>query len=157
MAKLVASSLFSILAVHFVSSTYYWYDKFPWLDIPMHLAGGMWVALLFAYLFEKNLFSLKQIHFLKALVLCLSFVALIGILWEFYEYLADVYIFKIHPLSLVTDPENYPDTLADIVNDLIGGFLSLSLIYISRKFFKGKTQNQSINQSGEGGDKNLRN
>jgi len=144
MAKLVVFSLFGILGFHFISSIYSWYDQIFWLDIPMHLIGGMWVALLFIYLFEKNMHDLRRVHFLKALVLCLGFVALIGILWEFYEYLADVYIFKIHPLFEVTNPKNYPDTLTDIVNDLVGGFLSLSLVYALRRRESTQIQN-SVN------------
>ena len=98
------------------------------------------MALLFVYLFEKNFLKLKDVHFLKALVLCLGFVALLGIFWEFYEYLADVYVYKVHSLFLVTNPKNYPDTLSDIVNDLIGGTLALSLVYISRKIIQKTNQ-----------------
>ncbi len=140
MTKLIPLSLFGILFLHFLNSTYHWYDQIWWLDIPMHLIGGMWLALLFVYLFEKNFLKLKDVHFLKALVLCLGFVALLGIFWEFYEYLADVYVYKVHSLFLVTNPKNYPDTLSDIVNDLIGGTLALSLVYISRKIIQKTNQ-----------------
>lgn len=133
MAKLVSFSLFGILIFHFLSSFYRWYDQIWWLDIPMHLIGGMWVALLFVYLFEKNVLKLEQIHFFKALILCLGFVALVGIFWEFYEYLSDVYIYNVHPLNLVFNPKNYPDTLSDLVNDFIGGIVALCSIYFIKK------------------------
>ena len=146
MAKLTLFSLIGILSFHFLSSFYHWYDAVLWLDIPMHLIGGMWVALLFVYLFEKYLLKLEQVHFFKSLILTLGFVALIGILWEFYEYLSDVYIYKIHPLNLVFNPKNYPDTLSDIVNDLIGGTAVLSLIYLLRKSKKAFPEN-TVNQA----------
>ena len=145
MANLVTLSFFSILFVHSLNSAYRWYDKFLWLDIPMHLIGGMWVALLFVYLFERNLLKLQQVHFLKALVLCLGFVALTGIFWEFYEYLADVYVYKVHSLFLVTNPKNYPDTLSDIVNDLLGGSLALSLVYLARKKIQKNKSKTPVN------------
>ncbi len=146
MAKLTLFSLIGILSFHFLGSFYHWYDAVLWLDIPMHLIGGMWVALLFVYLFEKYLLKLEQVHFFRSLILALGFVALIGILWEFYEYLSDVYIYKIHPLNLVFNPKNYPDTLSDIVNDLVGGTAVLSIIYLLRKSKKALPEN-TVNQA----------
>lgn len=132
MGRLTLFSWFSIVAFHIVSMSFYWYDHFLWLDILMHLIGGAWVGLFFVFLFQKHLSNLSNIQFLPFLVLGLGFVALVGVLWEFYEYLSDVYIYKMHPLQLAPNPKNLPDTLADLVNDLIGGFLTISFFYFKK-------------------------
>jgi hypothetical protein len=96
----------------------------------MHLIGGVAAAALFFYLFlEKYKIIDPNRNFSLIIILSLSFVALIGVLWEFYEYLADVYIFAKHPLYLVYDRTNLPDVIKDLFNDLLGG-LALSLVFL---------------------------
>jgi len=94
------------------------YQKFQWLDIPMHMAGGVWLSLLFFYIFcyRYPIFDYKKSVFVSILA-SLAFVALLGLLWEFYEYGTEL-IF--HP----TWPMTIADTLGDLMNDLIGAFLA---------------------------------
>jgi len=54
MARLVWWTLVFILIVHAVGIISGMYYRLWWLDIPMHLAGGAWVALLFLYLFTPT-------------------------------------------------------------------------------------------------------
>jgi hypothetical protein len=136
MIKIVLASLFLILAIHSIALSNYWYNSIWWLDIPMHLIGGAWVSLLFFSLFFKKLACFQdKWRNLSLIILSVSFVALIGVLWEFYEYLFDVFVLKTHPLAFVTDPGNLPDTIADLFNDLIGGAATAMLI---QKFFHSK-------------------
>lgn len=96
----------------------------------MHLIGGVAAAALFFYFFsERNKIIEPDRNFLLNLIISLSFVALIGVLWEFYEYLADVYLFIKHPLYLVYDQTNLSDTMKDLFNDLLGG-LAFSLVFL---------------------------
>ena len=123
-------SLVAILIVHVAGSVTAWYDTVWWLDVVMHIAGGAWVALVFTYL-SKNIWRILDFKnkFIFSLVLCLGFVTLVGVFWEFYEYLRDVYTFKLHPLNYAPNPLTLPDTLSDLLNDLIGGSLTFIVFY----------------------------
>ena len=134
MPKLIVTSLIIILAVHFAGSAFSWYDRLFWLDIIMHFLGGAWVAALSVYLFGEywQVISDKAKPF-QEFMLILGSVALVGVLWEFYEFLADVYLLKIHPLNLAPDPQVLPDTIADLLNDLIGGSLAFLFIKLKKK------------------------
>lgn len=137
MRKFIISSLLVILSFHFLAGFLRWYDIIWWLDIPMHLIGGAWVALFFIHFFYKTWRVIEsKINFLALLLLVLGFVALVGVLWEFYEYLSDVYLLKVHPLNFAPNPATLPDTMTDLLNDLIGG-LAVSFILFPRiKKFK---------------------
>src|SRR3989344_3757069 len=79
-----------VLAVHVIfiqTGTYSFYD---WLDIPMHLAGGFAIAIMIYSLLNiaENKKMLKITNLFRFLFV-LSFVALISILWEFYEFAWD--------------------------------------------------------------------
>ncbi len=102
------------------------YAKIWWLDIFMHILGGIWVAFIFFYwFFERDGFLHKKNGFWPNLILCLSFVALIGVLWEFYEFFFDYFVLTQHQQSLA-------DTMKDLFNDLSGGFL-VSIYYLLKK------------------------
>lgn len=131
-----------ILIFHFFASIFNWYRSIPWLDIPMHLIGGVATAALFFYLFsEKYKIIDSNRNFSLIIILSLSFLALIGVLWEFYEYLADVYLFAKHPLYLVYDRTNLPDLMKDLFDDLLGGLV------FSLAFFKKPSSPIGDNQT----------
>ena len=112
-----------ILGVNFAGVFRGWYQTIWWYDIPMHLAGGAWVALLFFYLIgdRGDIISVDRgvIGNLLIIVLVLSFVSFIGILWELFEYLFDVFIASRHPLFFAQ--QGLADTMGDFVNNLLGG------------------------------------
>jgi ABC-type multidrug transport system fused ATPase/permease subunit len=102
------------------------YGSLWWSDIPMHILGGMWVALIFKYLFlEKNNTSVKINGFWANLILCLGFVVLIGVLWEFYEFFVDSILFAQYQQTLA-------DTMKDLLDDMIGGAI-VSAYYLIKK------------------------
>ena len=143
MGKFILSSLIFILAFHFLAGFLSWYHAIWWLDIPMHLIGGAWVASLFFYLFNNCWKILPpKGRFFPTLILCLGFVALVGVLWEFYEYLADVFINKTHPFFIVNDTKLLFDTLKDILNDLIGGVF-VAIIFL----FNPPVKSDSVDKS----------
>lgn len=123
MTKIVQGIIFSlivILAFHFFANLFNWYNTIWWLDILMHLVGGGWVALTAYHLLFAGEKSRLASSF-ERFVLVIGLVALIGVLWEFYEYLSDVYLLKVHPLTSAPNPRLLPDTLKDLFNDLVGG------------------------------------
>ncbi len=92
----------------------------------MHILGGIWVAFIFFYWFyERQEVLKKENGLLNGLVLSLSFVALVGVVWEFHEYAMDTFFTTLHQQNLF-------DTMKDLFNDLLGGFLA-SIYYFLKK------------------------
>ena len=115
-----------------------WYSIHEWLDIPMHFAGGFAMGFLALALwnhavqnvsFQKNLHpALKVLFHYLAIVGC---VALVGIAWEWYEFLFDYYASQV---SVVFRPlqMGIGDTMADFFFDLLGGSVAF-LIFRNRE------------------------
>lgn len=92
------------------------YTHYPWLDIPLHLAGGFtsaWAGFILYRTFQNKLHMRIEPHALL-LFIFISFTALIGILWEIYEMIHDF----IYPINL-SQASNL-DTMGDLICDLIG-------------------------------------
>lgn len=100
------------------SAAYYWhlYFHFPWLDIPMHFLGGLWVALYaLAWYYGAPLLK-KERGTLFTWMFALSVSMLVGLLWELFELSVDTIIaFSQHNLG---------DTLLDLVMDALGACVS---------------------------------
>lgn len=127
--KLIISLLVVILIFHAVAIINYWYWIFPWLDIPMHFFGGFWVAMFFVWLYSSRINQLP--NYLITFLIILSFVALIGIFWEFLEFFYDVFIsskgyYGYMQLSAA-------DTITDLFFDLVGGSTLLSIYLYLKK------------------------
>lgn len=127
MEKTIIGLLSLLIVSHTVALVYKLYWFIWWLDMPMHFMGGFSAALIFFWFFGKfpEYFNLWK-NFLITLIFVLSWVALVGVFWEFLEFLCNV---------LILSKDNLPtlqilwlaDTLKDLSFDLIGG-LSLSVI-----------------------------
>lgn len=127
--RILLISVFIILAFNSLAMEAGWYHSIPWLDIPMHLIGGGWVCFLFIYLIE-DWYKAEEIknRVLLYFLLVLGFTAFIGTLWEFYEFLRDIYYIRKLGILILW---SVPDTLSDLLNNLIGAstvFLSYKLI-----------------------------
>ncbi len=102
------------------------YVLFSWYDIPLHFLGGVSLAItgmLFLNSFEEEYIMYVKNNFLRIVIL-LSFISLIAILWEFWEYFMKV-------LFYVPWQTDIADTLGDFAMALLGG---LSGIFIYKKF-----------------------
>ncbi len=127
MAKLALALILLISVLNFLSISRDWYDTVWWFDIPMHFLGGAWMGVLFGYLFfEKLKFSSASFHFLSYLLISFGLMALVGIGWELFEYFRDIYL-----AGYVR--EDVLDTLADLLNNLIGNTVSASFIWRYRR------------------------
>lgn len=99
------------------------YIRFPNLDIPTHLFGG----LASAYFFDTGVLNLRHvwgsIHPYFRLALAFGFVAVIAIFWEFGEFLSDLWWGSHLNLGV-------SDTLSDLFFGLLGagGFVVLRLV-----------------------------
>lgn len=96
------------------------FDKFE------HLLGGIVVAWFFSVFLNKEL---KLTSKFKAGIIIIATVCLVGVLWEFSEYLSSTY----GPLYAPIVTKHFyigdlADTLGDILSDLLGG-LVFALLY----------------------------
>ena len=99
-----------------------------WLSIIFHFAGGLataWSALM-VYGFYQKKFKLKiRPQFLFYLFL-ISLVALVGILWEVYEYIHDCF-------SPIVFQPSLTDTMSDLAADLLGAIAFVGILFFRRQ------------------------
>lgn len=105
----------AVLLVHVPLVAIGAYNRWPNIDIPMHLAGGFAMGLLAIALHDN---SRARGPWWERALFVVGFVALIAIFWEFYEFTVDAVFIAARggipsQLSLV-------DTLGDLLNGLIG-------------------------------------
>jgi hypothetical protein len=117
-ALLLAGTIFGIAIAHTLATLFGWYYSHEWIDIPLHIAGGGFIGMLFYHIFALRIPLLPRagaVSFPALLIFGTGFVMLIGVGWEFYEIWAD----WIHA-----------DTLFDLANDAAGGLLSLLCMWL---------------------------
>ena len=122
---LLIVSLVIIFALSWAGVFYKWFILVPWIDIPMHIAGGFCMALLVASYYSSEFKKLSQPF---AFFTLLGLMLVIGVFWEFHEFIFD-HIFLARKLS---DNLNYHvvlqgnsfDTMKDLTNDILGTLLA---------------------------------
>jgi len=129
---LIWSFLTAILGTHILAMFFNWYWKFMGLDVILHFFGGVWVALIFLWFTERFPYYANFKNNIAVLfIAALSFTALIGVGWEFFEFFFDLVIGA--PLELPSAQLGLRDTLSDLVFDLLGAaMVMLGLFFIKR-------------------------
>jgi hypothetical protein len=113
MKHIITSALFLLIVFcisAFIFEPSHLYFELPWLDIPMHVIGGLGVAVFVTAIAThgKQKLSLTQV---LILYLCVALV------WELYEFVKDVVIQKV-------EWNGWSDTLADIFNGGVGAIVA---------------------------------
>lgn len=102
-----------------------------WVDIVLHFLGGFWVFVLARYILEHYGNEITGNH--KNIVTFfafISFVAFVGVCWEFFEFVLDRYItFK----GFTYLPLVFEDTLLDLLTDILGGTTAFVLYFRNGK------------------------
>lgn len=111
--------IFFIWLVHTLANTFYWYSAIWWFDIPMHILGGMFLALTAGALFFKTLLPLS---FKERMVIILLFVLIVGLGWELFEYFVQNFIKGDQLVS-------FPDSVKDMMMDLFGGVVASYFVF----------------------------
>lgn len=129
--KFIFIFLFIFIIFHFLALYNFWYWEFRWLDMPMHFFGGFLIAMFFIWLNLRfkilNDYPIAKLpNYLITVLITLSFVSLIGVLWEFQEFLYDIFISS--KVSNTILQLNAADTIKDLFFDLFGGIIFL-LVY----------------------------
>lgn len=106
----------------------------------MHFLGGFWVASLFFNLNSKLNFLPNNLTInnsiiknLTIIVLSLGFVALIAVLWEFFEFFYDVFI-SVKGYPWVAQ-QGMSDTMTDLFLGFLGGFVA-TIIILKKKLIR---------------------
>jgi hypothetical protein len=122
-----------ILLVHVGAIASGWYEYNKWFDIPMHFMGGAAIAVLalatWNAVIQKITYQKSLKPFWSSVVYAvgiLGIVALVGIAWEWYEFIFDSvminYSQEFRPAQM-----SLGDTMADFFFDLLGGLLAFTL------------------------------
>lgn len=113
----VAWFLFFLFHNIFNYFSLYW--MYYWLDIPMHLIGGILIVLSLFFLQNK----LPEIYFFKNKFYILVYLFITTIIWEIYQVLAGKEI-----------DENYTiSTMFDISLGMIGGITAFWWLFLKDK------------------------
>ncbi|OHA79342.1 MAG: hypothetical protein A2747_02785 [Candidatus Yonathbacteria bacterium RIFCSPHIGHO2_01_FULL_44_41] len=116
--------LVAIAVVNGLAGLYHWYWTMRWFDMPMHFAGGMWLAG-FGVWWQYSRRGVTPQGFFSLLGVCLVYALSIGLLWEAYE--AVVSFLTVGHMNAV------PDTLGDLLFDILGGTTVAILVFVRSK------------------------
>ena len=113
--------------IHIAAESYYWYWTYRWLDIPMHLLGGVWLGLGVLWLrnhtqYVRHLWDRIPLHNVGIALLA---GVCVGLVWEGYEYVVWQYVGTGLPAQYVQD--TVLDVLMDSVGAVAGYFLYQAL------------------------------
>lgn len=108
------------------------YERYPWIDIPMHAIGGMivaWSMSLVVNAWQQKKY-LGKVRPIIRVVFITALVGTIAVLWEFHEFARDRF------LGEQTQP-NLADTMGDLFLGLVGGWsVAMLTSFWSRLFPK---------------------
>lgn len=125
--------LWFIVIVNGLALYFSWYWHLLWLDIPMHFFGGLLVgltALWVAYISQKIKISDNYRTPNKVILIAFIATVVIGSLWEVFEFSVDT-------ILVIAPTYDIPDTMSDIVFDIIGALVA-SVIFINWELYKKK-------------------
>ena len=121
--------IFTVLVVHVIATISGFYYQFGWFDIPMHFFGGYVMAILGLALYQKLIVNLesstdvnsrtKVSKLLLSFIFVLGLVMIIGVAWEWYEFLFDQFA-KLMVTKYGVAQMGLPDTMDDLFNDFLG-------------------------------------
>jgi len=119
----------AVLAVHVFAIGTGVYQSMDWFDIPMHFFGGYAIAFLalatYNWIFSQISISTRSTtsspyaRLLLQGVFVMGFVMIVGVAWEWYEFLFDQFA-----TTMVAKygfaQMGLPDTMDDLLNDTLG-------------------------------------
>lgn len=112
-----------ILIINALANIFYWYTAIYGFDKGVHFLGGIFLALLGGALFLKTILPLETMRILIILIL---FTFIVGLLWEFYEYLIQGWIKSVRIASL-------PDSIGDLFFDMMGGIVGTYFVIRTKR------------------------
>ena len=115
--RVLVTLIFTIFFLQVAATYWHLFFYIWWLDIPMHILGGLWIAL-FALASYYGSLAIKEKEYsqLFVTIFAVAMTLSIGLFWEIYEFGVD---------HAVGDTEvGLADALMDLTNDLVGALLA---------------------------------
>ncbi len=120
----------AVLFVHVIALGMGLYASVDWFDVPMHFFGGYAIALLALAVWNwigdlveirsKTVSANPYARLVLEGVFVVGFVMIIGVAWEWYEFLFDQFATSLVRELGVAQP-GLADTMDDLFNDFVGG------------------------------------
>src|SRR3989344_74279 len=115
--------LVAIAIVNAFAEYYHWYWLMRWFDIPMHFAGGAWVAgVTLWWRFFSGRFTTAPLNKKAIFVWAMIGEIGIGLAWEAYE--------AIISCLTVGRMNDVLDTIGDLIFDILGGLVSAVTLWV---------------------------
>ncbi len=123
---MLVALIFIIAVGNAIADYWHLYFYLRWLDIPMHIMGGLWVSL-FALVGYYTFFAGKPKDRSSFFVIAFAIAAglTIGLGWEIFEFEVDKHI--------AASGIDLGDTLKDLVDDFIGACIGAA-IFLKRGY-----------------------
>lgn len=114
---ILAVAILFIFALQVVATYWHLYFYIWWLDIPVHVVGGVWIALTFlSSYYASSRMTEKEHSSLFVVVFAVALTMTIGLFWEIYEFGVD------HAVG--DSGLGLTDTLKDLSDDLLGALIA---------------------------------
>jgi hypothetical protein len=130
-------AIFLVIVIHVFALSFDAYRAVPWFDIPMHFFGGYAMAMLglavFHWIQERveirprgSVRGNALARLMLEGVFVVGFALLIGIAWEWYEFLCDQFATAlVHKYGYAQ--MGLSDTMDDFLNDGVGAVVAWNL------------------------------
>ena len=127
-----------LAVVHSIAVVNGWYSSIPWIDIPIHFFWAVVLGLVAYWIIRRfpDYIDLDK-SFLFTVLVALSLSALVGVLWEFGEFIYDT-INMLYGLDATPVQFGLSVTLADLLFDMLGG-LTVAIFARLRYHMRNKT------------------
>ncbi|MBY0328670.1 hypothetical protein K2Q02_01070 [Patescibacteria group bacterium] len=113
-----------MITLNTLATMFYWYVSIPWYDMMMHTLGGVFLVVFIAALFTRRVLRSSHVH---SITTVLFVVLIIGLGWEFYEYIVQYSIKGSARLASI------PDSISDMVCDMFGGILGVYFVLMLKR------------------------
>ena len=121
--------IFVIGIVNATALRYHLFFTYRWLDIPMHLLGGLWVSLFvlwYYFIIRHHKVRIRGKHGAFTLALSATFTVAVG--WELFEYAVNAYV--------VLYSYDMMDTLKDLLMGMIGATIGARIFIANPHLYK---------------------
>jgi uncharacterized integral membrane protein len=126
----VISGIILLILGIFVTDHYELNYLYRGIDTPLHIIGGA-IAGWFFFIFLRT--TITSTSFLRGLFIITASACFVGVLWEIAEYSSSQYGREITILYHYFHGGPLADTIKDITNDILGGFVIGAFILIRTK------------------------
>lgn len=122
----LAVLLVVIALVNALAGEYFWYWQMRWFDMPMHFAGGAWIAgvAIWWKFFSKGVAPVP-VSFARLALWGIGGALVVGLGWEVYESTVSFFI-EGHINDIL-------DTASDLVFDVLGGLAVAGTVFVLQR------------------------